>query len=291
MKQFTTIEGQRAYSRDLRRAGRTLGFVPTMGALHPGHLTLVSQAKRGADAVVVSIYVNPTQFDNPEDLARYPITLEKDLALLEAAGVDAVFLPTTAEMYPNGYCTFVDVVGPLVEGLCAMARPGHFRGVATVVAKLFHIVEPDLAVFGQKDLQQVMIVNRLVADLNLPIAIEVGPTVREADGLAMSSRNRRLHGDSRDKALSLPRGLERANRLFKNGEIDVNKLTEQVYNELLVHPGVEVDYASVVAMPNLTEVEHATGECVLAAAAFVDGVRLIDHVHLGGAALPVTLDD
>ncbi len=293
MQRLNTIAEQRAWTTEQHAAGRQIGFVPTMGALHAGHISLVKKARAecGADAaIVVSIYVNPTQFDNPEDLERYPQTLDADLAMLTAAGCDAVFVPKTAEIYANGHATFVEVVGPLVEGLCAVARPGHFHGVATVVTKLFNIVQPDVAVFGQKDLQQVLIISRMVTDLNLPIRIVIGPTVREADGLAMSSRNRRLTPDMRVKALGLQRGLELANRAFKQSEVSAVKLAEFVYNETLVHPGVDVDYATVVKLPNLVEVEHADDQCVLAAAIFVDGVRLIDHVHLGGAAIPVNVE-
>jgi pantoate--beta-alanine ligase len=291
VQQLRTIAAQREWSRAARRAGETIGFVPTMGALHEGHLSLVRLAKKRCQRVVASIYVNPTQFDNPEDLAKYPVTLEQDLAMLGKEGVDAVYLPTTAEMYPNGYCTFVEVVGPLADKLCAMARPGHFRGVTTVVSKLFNVVQPDVAVFGQKDLQQVMIVSRMAADLDTGIEIVVGPTMRDPDGLAMSSRNRRLTKDMREKALTLPLGLELANRAFKAGERDAMKLTEQVYNEMLVHPGVDVDYAHVVKLPAFDDVDIADDHCVLAAAAFIDGVRLIDHVHLGGSALPVKVED
>jgi pantoate--beta-alanine ligase len=290
VEQLRTISDQRAWSRARRQAGESIGFVPTMGALHEGHLSLVQLARSRCRRVVVSIYVNPTQFDNPEDLEKYPVTLEQDLALLSAAGVDAVYLPTTAEMYPNGYCTFVEVVGPLADKLCGVARPGHFRGVTTVVTKLFNAVQPDVAVFGQKDLQQVLIVSRMAADLDTGIEVLVGPTVRETDGLAMSSRNRRLSPEMRAKALAVPQGLELANRAFKRGERDAVKLTEHVYNELLVHPGVDVDYAHVVKLPEFSEAELADDRCVLAVAAFIDGVRLIDHVHLGGAALPVKVE-
>jgi pantoate--beta-alanine ligase len=288
--QLTSIDAQRAWSRTCHAAGRRIAFVPTMGALHDGHLSLVAKAKESGGAVVVSIFVNPTQFDNPEDLAGYPIALADDLALLERAGVDAVFLPTAQEMYPNGFATFVSLVGPLTDKLCAVARPGHFRGVATVVTKLFNIVQPDVAVFGEKDLQQVLIISRLVGDLNLPIEIQIGTTLRDADGLPMSSRNRRLSPESRAKAISLPRGLELANRAFKLGEIKSLSLTELVYNELLVHEGVEVDYCDVVSVRGFEEKEHADDSCVLACAAFIDGVRLIDHVILGGPAIPVALD-
>lgn len=291
MQQFATITDMRAWSRSQQRSGATIAFVPTMGALHEGHLSLVRQAKRAATKVVASIYVNPTQFDNPEDLAKYPKTLEADLALLAQEGVDAVYLPTNEVMYPDGYATFVEVVGPLTDKLCAVARPGHFRGVATVVTKLFGAVLPDVAIFGEKDFQQVLIIAKMVADLNLPVEIQVGQTVREADGLAMSSRNRRLSPESREKALGLPRGLELANRAFKDGERSSMALIEFVANELLVHEGVELDYCDVVRLKGFEEVDKAEGGCVLAAAAFVDGVRLIDHVHLGADPLPVTLDD
>lgn len=290
MDQFTTISEQRAWSRTQSRTGKTIAFVPTMGALHEGHLSLIRQAKAAADRVVASIFVNPTQFDNPEDLAQYPRTLEADLAMLEKAGVDAVYLPTVGEMYPDGYCTFIDVVGPLTDKLCAVARPGHFRGVCTVVAKLFGAVLPDIAIFGEKDLQQVLIISRMTSDLNLPVEIRVGETLREADGLAMSSRNRRLSPESREKARGLPRGLELANRAFKDGEYTSMKLIELVANELLVHEGVELDYCDVVKLAGFREIERAEDACVLAVAAFVDGVRLIDHVHLGGPSIPMEVE-
>ena len=287
MDQFTTVATMRAWSRDRQQAKERIAFVPTMGALHAGHLSLVAHAKGVADRVVVSIYVNPTQFDRPEDLAAYPRTLEADLALLQAAGVDAVYLPADKEMYPNGYCTFVDVVGPLTDKLCAMARPGHFRGVCTVVTKLFGAVLPDIAVFGEKDLQQVLIINRMVGDLNLPVEIQVGQTLRDPDGLVMSSRNRRLSPESRVKALSLPRGLELARKAYALGETNAVKLTVVLAEELLIHEGVDVDYSDVVKLAGFAEAETADDGCILAAAVFVDGVRLIDHNHLGGAPLVV----
>lgn len=287
MDQFTTVATMRAWSRDRQLAKERIAFVPTMGALHAGHLSLVAHAKGVADRVVVSIYVNPTQFDRPEDLAAYPRALEADLALLQAAGVDAVYLPADKEMYPNGYCTFVDVVGPLTDKLCAMARPGHFRGVCTVVTKLFGAVLPDIAVFGEKDLQQVLIINRMVGDLNLPVEIQVGQTLRDPDGLVMSSRNRRLSPESRVKALSLPRGLELARKAYALGETNAVKLTVILAEELLIHEGVDVDYSDVVKLAGFAEAETADDGCILAAAVFVDGVRLIDHIHLGGAPLVV----
>jgi pantoate--beta-alanine ligase len=290
MLQFTTIAEQRAWSRSQQRAGKTIAFVPTMGALHAGHISLMAQAKSAAEVVVASIFVNPTQFDNPEDLGAYPRTLAADLELLSAAGVDAVYLPTVGELYPDGYCTFVEMVGPLTDKLCAVARPGHFRGVCTVVLKLFGAVLPDIAIFGEKDLQQVLILSRMASDLNLPVEVRVGATLRDADGLAMSSRNTRLAPTARTKALGLPRGLEMANRAFKEGEHSSMKLIELVANELLVHEGVELDYCDVIKLAGFKEVENADDGCVLAAAAFVDGVRLIDHVYLGRDQLPVSVE-
>ncbi|MBA3686266.1 MAG: pantoate--beta-alanine ligase [Planctomycetes bacterium] len=290
MRQCPTIADQRAWTREQRQAARTIGFVPTMGALHEGHLTLVRQAKKSCATVVVSIFVNPTQFDRPEDFDKYPNTLAQDLALLEQEGVDAVFLPTKEELYPNGFATFVEVVGPLTDKLCAIARPGHFRGVSTVVAKLFNIVQPDVAVFGQKDLQQVLIVGRMVQDLDIPVRIEVGLTKREPDGLAMSSRNRRLSPAARKVALSLPRALELANRAFKSGEHTSLTLTNCVGEEILTNEGTDLDYADVIKLDGFKEVEFADEGCILAAAVFVDGVRLIDHVMLGGPSIPVIIE-
>ena len=287
MQQLTTPSDMRAFTRARRAAGSRIGFVPTMGALHEGHLSLIRQAKTSCDVVVASVYVNPTQFDNPDDLAAYPQTLANDLAMLEAEGVAAVYLPTNAVMYPDGYCTFVEVVGPLTDKMCAVARPGHFRGVATVETKLFNAVEPDVAVFGEKDLQQVLILNRLAKDLDLPIEVQVAPTLRDPDGLAMSSRNRRLSPESREKALGLPRGLELARQAYQKGERQAMKLIELVANELLIHEGVDLDYCDLVDLRGFKEVEFADDHCTLGAAAFVDGVRLIDHVLLNGPSIAV----
>jgi len=291
MDQLQTIDDQRAWSRAVHMAGKRIGFVPTMGALHEGHISLIAKARAKSDVVVVSVFVNPTQFDNPEDFAKYPITLDDDLAKLKAAGVDAVFLPTKEAMFPDGYCTFVELVGPLTDKMCGAARPGHFRGVATVVTKLFNIVQPDVAVFGEKDLQQVLIINRMAKDLDIPVEVVVGDTLREQDGLAMSSRNRRLSPASRQKALDLPKGLELARRAYKQGESTSLKLCEFVYNELLIHEGVEVDYCDVISLRGFEEKDIADDTCFIAAAAFVDGVRLIDHVHLAGPAISVAIDD
>ena len=269
----------------LAQAQATVVLVPTMGALHEGHLSLIRKAHEEGDAVLVSIFVNPIQFDDPNDLDAYPSTLDDDLIACAKAGVAAVFLPQREEIYPNGYCTFTEVVGPLTDKLCGGARPGHFRGVATVVLKLFNIIQPQVAVFGEKDLQQVLIIQRMVADLHLPVRLSVGPTLREADGLPLSSRNARLQGEARSKASALPRGLDKANAAFHDGETLSMTLVEKVYEELLVHPGVEVDYADVVRLVDFSEATTAQAGDLLAVAAFVDGVRLIDHILLGGPAL------
>jgi pantoate--beta-alanine ligase len=291
VQQLQTIDNQRAFSKAATLAGKRIGFVPTMGALHAGHISLIKRARAASDVVVVSIFVNPTQFDNPEDFNAYPITLEDDLEQLHEAGVDAVFTPTKEELYPNGYCTFVELVGPLTDKLCGVARPGHFRGVATIVSKLFNIVRPDIAVFGEKDLQQVMIISRMVKDLDLPIEIMLGETLREEDGLVMSSRNRRLDDAGRAKALALPRSLEMARLSYQAGETNAMKLCEEVYGEILLQDGASVDYCDVVSLKGFVEKEFADDSCFIAAAAFIDGVRLIDHVHLSGPAIPVALDD
>jgi pantoate--beta-alanine ligase len=281
----------KAWSRARHREGERIAFVPTLGALHEGHLSLIRLARSKADRVVASVFLNPTQFDREEDLEKYPSSLEADLALLTQEGVDVVYLPERGTMYPDGYATFVNVVGPLSETMCAMARPGHFRGVTTVVAKLFNTVEPDVAVFGQKDLQQVLIIGRMIGDLDYGIELVVGPTVREVDGLAMSSRNRRLSPAHRQSALALPRGLEKANRLFKDGERNAHALSMVVSEEILVEPETDLDYADVIKLDGFVEVEHADEGCILAAACFIGGIRLIDHIHLGGKMLPVMAED
>jgi pantoate--beta-alanine ligase len=291
VQQLLTIDDQRTFSKAAMLAGKRIGFVPTMGALHAGHTSLIARARAVCDVVVVSIFVNPTQFDNPEDFDAYPITLEDDLEQLREAGVDAVFTPTKEELYPNGYCTFVEMVGPLTDKLCGVARPGHFRGVTTIVSKLFHIVQPTVAVFGEKDLQQVLIISRMVKDLDLPIEIIIGKTLREEDGLVMSSRNRRLDEVGRAKALALPRSLEMARMSYQGGETNAIKLCEEVYGELLLQNGVAVDYCDVISLKGFAEKEIADDSCFIAAAAFVDGVRLIDHVHLAGPEIVESLDD
>src|ERR1700678_637544 len=236
-----TIAEAREVCAQFRAAGKTLGLVPTMGALHPGHLSLVRAAQKSCDAVAVSIFVNPTQFGPKEDFASYPRVFEQDCQTLEAAGVDMVFAPSVEEMYPPGASTFVEVAG-LSDRLDGASRPGHFRGVATVVTKLFHIFSPERAFFGQKDAAQVAVLRKMVRDLQFPVQMEVCPTVREPDGLALSSRNRNLSGEERRQALVLSRALMAVQRQFQDGERDSGQLIAEALRVLQEEPAVRLDY-------------------------------------------------
>ena len=279
MKIHGKIEDMRAASRVIRRNGRRLGFVPTMGALHDGHLSLVRAAKAQCDVVAASIFVNPTQFGPNEDFSKYPRTFERDCELLKKEGVELLFAPSAEEMYPKGAVTWVTVEG-LSDKLCGRSRPGHFRGVTTVVAKLFHIVEPDMAFFGQKDAAQVAIIRRMVHDLNLPVEIVACPIVREADGLAMSSRNAYLDPQQRKQALVLFRALQRVREAFESGECDAVRLIEQGKEVLLQEPSVRLDYFEIVDPDNLDLVEKVSTQALVAIAAFVGTTRLIDNILL-----------
>src|SRR3984957_10354648 len=236
-----------------RAAGKTLGLVPTMGALHAGHLSLVRAAQKSCDAVAVSIFVNPTQFGPMEDFASYPRVFEQDCQTLEAAGVDLVFAPPVEEMYPRGATTFVEVEG-LSDRLDGASRPGHFRGVATVVAKLFHIFSPDFAFFGQKDAAQVAVLRRMVRDLRFAVELKVCPTMREPDGLAMSSRNRNLNEEERRLALVLSRALSAVEKQFQGGETDSGKLIGEAQRVLKEEPGVQVEYCRITDPETLEDV-------------------------------------
>ena len=250
-----------------------------MGALHEGHLSLVRAAKAKSAVVAVSIFVNPTQFGPNEDFSCYPRNLEQDCALLEKEGVDVVFAPSAEEMYPSGAVTWVTVDG-LSERLCGKSRPGHFRGVATVVAKLFNIVEPDLAFFGQKDAAQVAVIKRMVRDLNVPVQIEVCPIVREPDGLALSSRNAYLSADERKMALVLHASLQRAQKLFQDGERDAAKLAAEAKKAFLWQPAVKLDYFEIVDPDSLVPVTAFNRKSLVAVAALVGNTRLIDNILL-----------
>jgi pantoate--beta-alanine ligase len=289
MRICDTIEDMRAACRAVRRGGKRLGFVPTMGALHEGHLSLIRTARvrtarvRAAedacDVVAVSIFVNPTQFGANEDLAKYPRDFERDRDLLEKEGVELLFAPSVEEMYPAGGVTWV-TVEELSGKLDGRSRPGHFRGVTTVVAKLFHIVEPDAAFFGQKDAAQVAIVRRMVRDLKFPVEIVACPIVREADGLAMSSRNAYLDGAQRRQALVLHRALIRVKELWEAGERDAEKLGAAGREEVTGEKSVRLDYFEIVDAETLDPVENLADGALVAAAAFVGPTRLIDNILL-----------
>lgn len=279
MKLVHSISEMRALCRAARARGARLGLVPTMGALHEGHLSLVKAAREKSDLVAASIFVNPTQFGPNEDFTRYPRTLENDCALFEQAGVELVFAPSVEEMYPQGAVTWVVVEG-LSDRLCGKSRPGHFRGVTTVVAKLFHIVEPDLAFFGQKDAAQVAIIRRMVRDLNMPVQIEVCPIVREPDGLAISSRNAYLSPEERGAALVLYRSLMRIQKLFADGEHNSAKLIGAAKQEFSAEPAARLDYVEVVNPESLEAETFVTNRALAAVAAFVGQTRLIDNILL-----------
>ena len=279
MRILGTIHETRTAMRAARDQGRKIGLVPTMGALHAGHMSLVRAAKARCDFVVASIFVNPTQFGPNEDFSRYPRTFDADRQKLEAEGVDVLFAPSVEEMYPAGVMTFVTVEG--ISGrLDGRSRPGHFRGVTTVVSKLFHIVEPDIAVFGQKDAAQVAVIKRMVRDLMFPIAIEVAPIVREADGLALSSRNAYLSPEERRQARVLPRAVREAEARYQAGETNPEKLTAAAIQVFASEPAVRLDYVEAVDSETLEAVSTAQNGTLIAVAAFVGATRLIDNVIL-----------
>jgi pantoate--beta-alanine ligase len=265
-------------AESLRAQGKTIGLVPTMGALHEGHITLVKLAADRANVVVVSIFVNPTQFGPSEDFSKYPRPLEADLAACEAAGVDYVFAPEVTEIYPKNYSTYV-LEEHIAKPLEGASRPAHFRGVTTVVAKLFNIVRPHFSVFGQKDAQQVAVINKMVADLNFNVEIVVAPTLREADGLAISSRNRYLTNTQRVEALVLHRALSKAVEMVASGERRVDRLIAEATHLIAQHRRVRVIYVSVVDRLTMEAVkgEIVAGKVVMTIAAWVDEVRLIDN--------------
>jgi pantoate--beta-alanine ligase len=280
MRTIRTIEDIREVSRAARKKGARIGLVPTMGALHEGHLSLVRAARGKSEFIVTSIFVNPTQFGPNEDFAKYPRNFEKDCELLESKGVDVVFAPSVEEMYPEAPgCTWVEVQG-MSDRLCGKSRPGHFRGVTTVVSKLFHIVEPDLAFFGQKDAAQVAIIRRMVRDLNVPVAIEVCPIVREPDGLALSSRNAYLNSDERKKALTLYRSLRRLAEVFQAGERSSAKLIAAAKEIFATEPAVRLDYFEIVDPDTLESTPGIDNRALAAGAAFVGSTRLIDNILL-----------
>jgi pantoate--beta-alanine ligase len=275
-----SVDEMRSMAESLSSAGHKVGFVPTMGYFHRGHLSLIESAREKADKVVVSLFVNPMQFGPNEDFHRYPQDFESDLAACEKAGVDILFCPPESEMYPPGYSTYIDEER-YSRHLCGVSRPHHFRGVLTVVAKLFNIVRPDFAVFGQKDAQQAAVIRKMVADLHFPVEIVVNPTVREDDGLAMSSRNTYLSSGQREDAAVINKALVRAREMVQKGTVNPDRVKAEVTNLLSTRRRVRVIYVEIVD-PRTMEPrkEIVPGESLLAVAVWVDEVRLIDNTPL-----------
>lgn len=270
----------RAALQPHRREGRSVGFVPTMGYLHDGHLALVQRARRENDVVAVSIFVNPTQFGPNEDLAAYPRDLERDLALLEQAGTDIVFCPAVEELYPPGYMTYVHIEGAITGTLCGRSRPGHFRGVATIVSKLFHLVMPRRAYFGQKDAQQVAVIQQMVRDLDFDLEVVPCATVREADGLALSSRNTFLTAAQRARAPMIHQALQDARSTIAAGERRAVKVVERIKDRLAAMDDSTIDYVSIVDARTLVDLDTVGGEVLIAVAIRVGRTRLIDNIRV-----------
>lgn len=279
MKVVTSVAGMKALARQWKKEGKSIGFVPTMGYLHKGHLSLVRESKKRTDVTVVSIFVNPAQFGPNEDFKKYPRDLEKDSVYLEKGGVDCLFYPDAAEIYPPGYRTYVEVRG-LQDRLCGRSRPGHFQGVATVVLKLFDIVGPGFAFFGAKDAQQVLIIAKMAADLDLDIEVVTCPLVRDPDGLALSSRNIFLSPEERTAALVLSISLRWAERAVAAGERDAAKVIAGIRAAIDTEQLARVDYVEAVDPVNLEPLAEIRGDVLIALAVFIGSTRLIDNIRL-----------
>lgn len=280
MKILRSVKDAKDILRKEKYMGKTIGFVPTMGSLHEGHMSLAVKSVEENDITVASIFVNPTQFDRKEDLDSYPRNFESDIEMLEKENVDYVFAPTAPEMYYDDYSTRVDVNGSITEKLCGETRPGHFSGVASVVCKLFNIVSPDKAYFGQKDAQQVAVIQRMVRDLNMDVEIVPCPIVREADGLALSSRNALLTESERKDALVLSKALFEAKEMIENGEKNPELIKKKIIDKIKTVEYAVIDYVEVVDALTLSSVEKIEGEILIALAVFVGKPRLIDNIRL-----------
>jgi len=280
MRTITRINDMKEYSASVRMEGKTISFVPTMGYLHEGHLSLMREGRRRGDVLVLSIFVNPTQFGAGEDLEKYPRDFERDERCAVETGVDVIFYPSVNEMYPDGFQTYV-TVEDVTKNLCGRSRPGHFRGVATVCAKLFHIVAPHTAVFGKKDFQQFVTIRRMVKDLNMDLEIIGAPTVREPDGLAMSSRNTYLSDEERQSALSLSQSLILARDMYDRGERDAGTIMEEASLLIESHPHTAIDYVRICETATMEDVKTIEKEAVIALAVLVGKTRLIDNYVFG----------
>lgn len=279
MQIIETIAELKSIIKDFKNTGKSIGFVPTMGYLHEGHLSLIQKAKEQNDIVVISIFVNPTQFGKGEDFESYPKNLEKDALLAKEAGADILFHPSVLEMYPTGYKTFVDVES-ITNALCGKSRPGHFKGVTTVVTKLFNIVTPNRAYFGQKDAQQVAVIEQMVRDLNMDVEIIPCPIIREKDGLAMSSRNVYLSAEERKAALILSRSLFEAKEFIDRGEKNAEVIKTHILNVIRQEPLAQIDYVEIVNAAALENVTTLEGDILIALAVRFGKARLIDNIRL-----------
>ena len=277
MEVAETIQSVRKLVKAARAEGKKIGFVPTMGALHTGHISLIEAAAQQTDFVVVSIFVNPTQFGPGEDFEKYPRPISADLEICKQHGVDAVFVPTPEKMYQKNNLTWVNVE-KLTEPLCGQFRPGHFRGVTTVCAKLFNIVTPDIAFFGQKDAQQAIVIKRMVADLNMPLKIIVCPTIRESDGLAVSSRNQYLTKQQRKDATLIYKSLQKCQEVVETGVTNTKEIIDQMYAILNRIPSAKIEYVSIVNAETLESIDKITGKVLAAVAVKIGSTRLIDNI-------------
>ncbi len=281
MKIFKYTSEITKHIKSQKMRGKRVGFVPTMGYLHKGHLSLIKAAAKDTDLVVVSIFVNPAQFGPREDFKDYPRNLGRDKRLAEDAGADIVFYPSAKEIYPNGYNTYVEV-GDITRMLCGASRPSHFKGITTIVTKLFNIITPDIAYFGQKDAQQAIVIKKMARDLNMNIKIKVMPIVREGDGLAMSSRNIYLSKSQREDALVISKSLRMAKRLVLQGESDTKKIRQEMKDLINSRKKMRIDYLSIVNPDNLKELKRIRSKALIAIAASVGKTRLIDNITIGG---------
>lgn len=281
MEILRTVAQITEFAKAAQQAGKVIGLVPTMGALHEGHLTLMRTAKAKCDVVIASVFVNPVQFGPNEDYDAYPRRFEEDCRKLESVGVDAVFHPEPGEMYPEGYGTYVNVESAFTGKLCGGQRPGHFRGVATVVTKLMNLSRAQEAFFGQKDAQQVLVIKRFVKDLNIQVNVNMVPIVREESGLARSSRNAYLSSEEKQAALVLSRSLKKAEEAYKAGEASVEALKNIVRNEIATEPMAVIDYVELYSFDELKEISQVKGESLLAIAVKIGKTRLIDNIIIG----------
>jgi len=279
MKIYKSLKPLIAEIKRIKKNQSSIGFVPTMGFLHEGHLSLIKKAKKDTDFVVVSIFVNPIQFGPKEDLKKYPKDLKRDIDLCKANGADIVFIPNAKSIYVNGFSTYIDVEG-ITEKLCGVKRPGHFRGVATVCMKLFNIVKPDIAYFGQKDAQQAFVIKKMVDDLNVPLKIKIMPIIREKDGLAMSSRNIYLTSKERKEALLIYKSLRLARGLYKSGEKDPKKILKRVREQISKDGHIKIDYVSIVDLEKFKNLNKIHKKALVAVAVKIGSTRLIDNIIL-----------